>query len=529
MKKRTTVLSTYCVLLLMGATTVSLFAQTVIGGNDPHPSAMLDVQSDSKGVLFPRMNSMKRDQIQSPASGLMIFNTQTFCLEINLGTPATPLWEQIACGGIIAALNCNLATLTGVLMDNSPATGVSVTVPYTGGNGEAHQGQTVLSTGVMGLTATLSSGSFASGDGNLTYSITGRPVGVGTASFALSIGGQSCTLALNVIEFNNLMLDCPGAIRKGEMHPNFEVFANQVSVIIPYTGANGSAHSGQVVTSTGVEGYTATLAPGSFTSGDGTLTYAITGLATVAGTANFLIQIGGQSCNLDLSVRSCTAMVSAMETKIFDCYNLGAYNTRVDPFTPSWEIIGNYYQWGRNPTCFATDGNFGFTNPCGSGSFGASGPLGPTGSEANSGQITSRSNTDAPDGNWTNAPAAKGPEDPCPQGFRVPSKVQWQAVIANNTPGNVAGASWTNIASNYSSGKNFGPDLFLPATGFRSPGNFSLFFRGQNGYYRTSTTTTALALGNNTEVLLFGDSSISFDSDVLRRVGAASVRCIQDN
>jgi hypothetical protein len=71
-------------------------------------------------------------------------------------------------------------------------------VPYTGSNGGVHDGQTVISTGVTGLTATLSGGSFASGAGSLTYAITGTPASAGTASFTLNIGGQICTLNVSV-------------------------------------------------------------------------------------------------------------------------------------------------------------------------------------------------------------------------------------------------------------------------------------------------------------------------------------------
>jgi uncharacterized protein (TIGR02145 family) len=517
MKKRTTVLSTYCVLLLMGATTVSLFAQTSIGGINAHPSAMLDVQSDSKGVLFPRMNTMKRDQIQSPASGLMIYNTQTTCLEINLGTPVTPFWKQIKCGGTISALNCNLGTLTGVLTVNSPATGVSVTVPYTNGNGEAYQGQPVSSTGVEGLTATLASGSFASGDGNLTYSITGTPTSAGTASFELSIGGQSCTLEVDVLNPNIDILDCTNAIRKGEMLPNFP--ADGVTVILPYSNGDGSAHSGQMVNSTGVEGYTATLAPGNFASGDGTLTYAITGLGTEAGIASFLIQIGGQSCNLDLSVMSCFAKVNATDTIIFHCYNLGAYNTRVDPFTPSWEIIGNYFSWGRNPTCFGIDG-VDATNPCTSPIYGAAGPWGPTAAQDNAGSITGWSNTNAANTAWSDAPAAKGPEDPCPQGFRVPSKVQWDGVIANGTLTDIG--SFTNSSTNYSSGKRIGSGLFLPTGGARSNSTGSLSNRGAGGLYWSSTgfdATTSMRL-----VFVSGSATTNSFS----KASGNSLRCVAE-
>jgi len=44
-------------------------------GNDPDISAMLDVQSNSKGMLIPRMSANERDAINAPATGLMVFIT----------------------------------------------------------------------------------------------------------------------------------------------------------------------------------------------------------------------------------------------------------------------------------------------------------------------------------------------------------------------------------------------------------------------------------------------------------------------
>jgi uncharacterized protein (TIGR02145 family) len=96
--------------------------------------------------------------------------------------------------GSISALNCGSATNSGALASGTSASGVSSNVPYTGGNGGTHNGQTVTSTGVTGLTATLTAGTFANGSGSLTYTFTGTPASSGMASFALNIGGQSCTL-----------------------------------------------------------------------------------------------------------------------------------------------------------------------------------------------------------------------------------------------------------------------------------------------------------------------------------------------
>lgn len=46
-------------------------------GSSPNQSAMLDVKSTSKGVLVPRMTTSQRNNINSPAKGLLVFDTST--------------------------------------------------------------------------------------------------------------------------------------------------------------------------------------------------------------------------------------------------------------------------------------------------------------------------------------------------------------------------------------------------------------------------------------------------------------------
>ncbi|MFT3946953.1 MAG: DUF3500 domain-containing protein [Agriterribacter sp.] len=100
-------------------------------------------------------------------------------------------------GASVSALDCASATVTAATI-NVAYTGTA-TVPYTGGNGVAYTaGSAISSTGVTGLTATLSAGTLASGAGNLTYAISGTPTSSGTASFAISFGGQSCSITLTV-------------------------------------------------------------------------------------------------------------------------------------------------------------------------------------------------------------------------------------------------------------------------------------------------------------------------------------------
>lgn len=46
-------------------------------GNPPDPSAMLDVMSDDKGLLIPRMTTALRNAIPNPATGLLVYDTVT--------------------------------------------------------------------------------------------------------------------------------------------------------------------------------------------------------------------------------------------------------------------------------------------------------------------------------------------------------------------------------------------------------------------------------------------------------------------
>jgi uncharacterized protein (TIGR02145 family) len=98
----------------------------------------------------------------------------------------------------LGALNCGSTSITGTLTSGTAASGVSASVPYTGGNGGSYAAQTISSTGVTGLTATLTAGILANGAGSLSFVISGTPISSGTASFALTIGGQTCSFTVAV-------------------------------------------------------------------------------------------------------------------------------------------------------------------------------------------------------------------------------------------------------------------------------------------------------------------------------------------
>ena len=93
-----------------------LRSQVVVGTGTPNGSALLEVQGTTGGVLFPRMTQTQRDAIASPATGLMLYNTSTRCLEVNVGTPSSVEWARTNClPGSITTLNCAGATVSGSL------------------------------------------------------------------------------------------------------------------------------------------------------------------------------------------------------------------------------------------------------------------------------------------------------------------------------------------------------------------------------------------------------------------------------
>jgi uncharacterized protein (TIGR02145 family) len=243
------------------------------------------------------------------------------------------------------------------------------------------------------------------------------------------------------------------------------------------------------------------LAPGTLASGAGSFSYTISGTPSGGGNANFALDIAGKTCTLSVSL--CGAYVASGVWKAFSCYNLGAVGatTGADPFTPSWELNGDYYQWGTSTK--AVDGPSDATTP-------------------NDSAPATWNTTGAADGSWTDIPSPKGPQDPCPTGFRVPSKTQWDGVISNNVISDPPGASWTAGINNYTSGKLYGSWLFLPGAGLRVPNSGALVVRGSTGYYWGSTVSGS----DFAEYLTF--SSVGANVSVGSRTSGLSLRCVAE-
>ncbi len=204
----------------------------------------------------------------------------------------------------VSSINCSQAISTPSFASIGVENSGVVTIPYTGGNEAAYPEQLLASTGVSGLTLKLTAGNLANGNGNLTCQISGIPQTTGTANFALSFGGQTCEYSLPVVSPSISSINC-SAISYTNIANVSRRFIDTINVT--YTGGNGAKFpASQFISSTGVEGLTATLIAGTLANGIGSLSYEISGIPLSKGIANFSVNFSGQSCNFNLPIASPT-------------------------------------------------------------------------------------------------------------------------------------------------------------------------------------------------------------------------------
>lgn len=87
-------------------------AQMGIGTQTPDPTALLELKSNSKGFLLPRMTSAEQAALSKPAKGLIVFNTTTNQIENNIGDGIdSVIWTGASTKGITAPFGTNTTQL----------------------------------------------------------------------------------------------------------------------------------------------------------------------------------------------------------------------------------------------------------------------------------------------------------------------------------------------------------------------------------------------------------------------------------
>lgn len=409
---------------------------------------------------------------------------------------------------VVNSLNCAAATHAGVLVDGTPAVNVASIINYSGGNGGRLFSQSVTSTGVTGLTATLNEGNINVGDGSISIQISGTPFSSGIAQFEISLGGQICILSRKVFATAEVAaLNCDAVVNRGVLSSG--VAASGVSFIVSYTGGNGGAYVGQTATSTGVTGLTATLFPDSLAVGTGVLAYYISGKAATEGTAHFALAIGGTTCTVSVSVAPApvyapgtlhclpggTPVVDVTNPRTGRTWmdrNLGAAEKATEGHNQS-NAVGDLYQWGR-----ASDGH-----QCRSSD---------TTSIISTSDVYANGKFIKNTFDWRNPSnpnlwqGLNGVNNPCPSGYRLPTAAEWSAELA----------SWVS----QDAGGSYTSPLRLIMGGYRN-GALGTLYVYESAYWSSSVSGTGKSFKLRLHPFI-----ASVVEDV--RANGNSVRCIKD-
>lgn len=175
----------------------NLYAQVGIGTTTPDPSSILDLSSTSEGLLMPRLTTLQRDEIVSPAEGLMIYNTTSNDSQLNIGNPTAPNWKgvkeqeqptlnSVALGDKINTTSTNSLLVPGMTLSASPGTylalfNAQITALFTADQGVADLD--MIYQDLIAITATNTAHALVFGNGE------NLPPGIYDVAGAVSIAG----------------------------------------------------------------------------------------------------------------------------------------------------------------------------------------------------------------------------------------------------------------------------------------------------------------------------------------------------
>jgi uncharacterized protein (TIGR02145 family) len=293
------------------------------------------------------------------------------------------------------------------------------------------------------------------------------------------------------------------------------VVVNGVTVTVSYTGGNGGPYAAQEIASTGVLGLTASLSAGQFNVGAGSVVLEVSGTALGTGVAVFVLELGGESCEIEIEVEEgeesiyppgtvhCdpdnpTVVVDVLNPstgKTWMDRNLGA--SQVATSSTDAAAYGDLYQWGR-----LADGHQCRTSP--------------TTTQLSSSDVPGHGDfitTNSSPYDWRSPQngnlwqGVNGVNNPCPDGYRVPTDSELNAERLSWSSNNAAGA--------------FASPLKLSLAGLRRSSNGSLYGVGTGGGYWCSTVSSTDSRG-----LSFDSSNATMGS--YARAFGGSVRCLKD-
>jgi len=468
-------------ILLLLFFALPLKAQVTIGAQKaPHSYSVLELMS-AKGLRLPMLSNDERDALNltsdsTEAGGLVIYNTDIDCVEfwsdgkwIDLcsATPASSIVNSIT---LTSAVGTDAQTVCG----NTAIT--PVTYATTGATGATFVG---LPAGVTG--------SWDAG----VVTISGKPTTSGNYIVVLT-GGSGSGMAIGTITVNT---------------------APQLTI----SGNNGVVKNATTTYSvtpiSGVTNYTWTVSgtDWSIVSGQGSNSITATcGADKGTITVTAINSCGRGTASMDVKV-GCPVKTTSGNWLTFMCYNLGA-TTAVQSLTPAQQttypsaidLLGDLYQWGR-----VADGHQLRTSAFVVGpvtTFDVNGQaIGDTIGKYISGGDNPTYDWRTPQNNtlWYNN--GKTVNDPCPDGWRVPTETEIRSILnGNSTQIAISPLGYTGISGNtwawsgaipgwlITPSGSSEPTLFLPAAGYRTSSVVANV--GLNACYWTSSFDDVYAI-----------------------------------
>lgn len=558
------------------------FGQIGIGTTSPETSSILDVSSNDKGVLFPRMTTAQRDGISNPVEGLVIYNIKEHCLQINIGTPSNPDWSCLGTSSSSSSAiesDCSSNGFEGAFVNGIPFTAsnkFSVTIT----NNSLYNSTMTFSiadlvlSGVSGITVNAVSPTettiVSGGSQVIEYSLIGTPSTTGPLTAVWSKMSLNCTKTFNIrngdahftLPYTTVVLSVNDGSPLLDIQGVVDNEANRITVAIPYTEGSGGydAYVGDYTPfndGTGEPGennsFRLKYPSGTFSDsgsisatievdGDGTFNAKQLEFEVQKTIATLDFKVNGNSkghVKLDVSGgirdrnftdtnhRFVYIPVSAADGNIWLNNNLGANYSNVNhaQFNPTKQALvyndsngyGALFQWGRYADGHEAMDFLGATvgNPQ------TATLITNHATSINPNTAAFYAGDDSPvtqDFNWLDFGVSpnsvedalwqgvSGTNNPCPQGYRLPTKIEMtnlidaEAIINRTTAANSA--------------------LALPSQGTRLYTNGAVNSVGSLGRYWTSSIG-----GANAYYYDFNGSGVS--GSYTYRATAAAVRCLK--
>ena len=146
-------------------------AQVGIGTTAPDKSSVLDMTSTERGFLLPRMTTVQRGAIPSPANGLLIYNTTTNKLEVFIISGTYSSWM-----GLVGIVSGAAGSSTTYPFDPiNYATGIYAAA--IGGQGNRALGLNAIAIGGVSNTAEGINSSTVGGASNIAYGLNSFTLG----------------------------------------------------------------------------------------------------------------------------------------------------------------------------------------------------------------------------------------------------------------------------------------------------------------------------------------------------------------